>query len=110
MPHLRAVPATAVGALDPAGENADAAPAVGAWTPCHHKGLYHLEGFPVDDGFVVVSYIVLRDLALVNLFLLCEEVDRVGLLKESVALVDAGVFPFGVLLDKGAVVADLGGE
>lgn len=36
---------------------------------------------------MVVPDVVLRDLALVDLFLLCEEVDRVGLLKEGVALV-----------------------
>ena len=87
VPHLRAIPAAAVGALDPAGENADATPAVGAWTPCHHKGLHHLEGLPVDDGFVVIAHIVLRNLALVDLFLLGEEVDCVGLLQEGVALV-----------------------
>ena len=85
VPHLRAVPSAAVGALDPAGENADATPAVGAWTTCHHKGLHHLEGFPVDDGFVVIAHVVLRYLTLVDLFLLGAEVDRIGLLQEGVA-------------------------
>lgn len=87
VPHLRTVPAAAVGAHDPARENADAAPAVIALRPGRHQRLHHLESLTVDDGLVIVPNVVLRDLALVGLFLLCEEIDRVGLLKERVALV-----------------------
>lgn len=87
MPHLRTVPAAAVGAHDPARENADAAPAVISLRPGRHQRLHHLESLTVDDGLVIVPNVVLRDLALVGLFLLCEEIDRLGLLKERVALV-----------------------
>ena len=63
--------------------------AVSAFTgfPAFQLPLYLLEHILADDGFVVVLNIVLRDFTLVDLFLFGEEVHRVGLLKECIALV-----------------------
>lgn len=42
-----------------------------------HFPLHHLEHFRVDDGFMVVLDIVLRDFAFVDLGLLGQEIDGV---------------------------------
>lgn len=68
---------------------------------CHFP-LHHLEHFRVDDGFVVILDIVLRDFTLVDLGLLGQEIDGVAFLKERIALVlliaedtlDGGNVPF----------------
>ena len=68
---------------------------------CHFP-LHHLEHFRVDDGFVVILDIVLRDFTLVDLGLLGQEIDGVAFLKERIALVlliaedtlDGGNAPF----------------
>ena len=77
VPDLWTVPAATVGALDLAGENADRTQAVLALLAGSHQRLDHLEGFRRYDGFVVVTHIVLRDLALVHFLFLGEEVDGV---------------------------------
>ena len=87
VPDLRPVPAAAVAALDLAGENTDRALAVPALFAGGHQGLHHLEGLRIDNGLVVVLDVVLRDFALVGLFLLGQEVDREGLLQQRIALV-----------------------
>ena len=66
VPDLWTVPAATVGALDLAGENADRTQAVLALLAGSHQRLDHLEGFRRYDGFVVVTHIVLWDLALVH--------------------------------------------
>ena len=48
---------------------------------------YLLKYLRADDGFVIAFHIILRNFSLVDLFLLGEEVHRVGLLKKRVALV-----------------------
>lgn len=87
VPDLRPIPTSAVAALDLAGENADRALAVPAFFAGGHQGLHHLECLRIDNGLVVVLDIVLRDFALVGLFLLGQEVDREGLLQQRIALV-----------------------
>ena len=80
VPDLRPVPAAAVAALDLAGKDADRALAVPAlFTGCH-QGLHHLEGLWIDNGLMIILDIVLRDFALIGLFLLGQEVDCEGLL------------------------------
>ena len=67
-----------------------------------HFPLHHLEHFRVDDGFMVVLDIVLRDFAFVDLGLLGQEIDGVAFLKERIAFVlliaedalDGGDAPF----------------
>ena len=67
-----------------------------------HFPLHHLEHFWVDDGFMVVLDIVLRDFAFVDLGLLGQEIDGVAFLKECIAFVlliaedtfDGGNAPF----------------
>ena len=55
--------------------------------PAFQFPLYLLEYIRADNGFMVAFHIVLRDFALIGLFLLGEEVNRVGLLQERNALV-----------------------
>lgn len=55
--------------------------------PAFQFPLYLLEYIRADNGFMVAFHIVLRDFALIGLFLLGEEVNRVGLLQERIALV-----------------------
>lgn len=67
-----------------------------------HFPLHHLEHFRVDDGFMVVLDIVLRDFAFIDLGLLCQEIDGVAFLKERITFVfliaedtfDGGNAPF----------------
>lgn len=87
VPDLRPIPAAAVAALDLAGEDTDRALAVPAFGAGGHQGLHHLEGLWIDNGLMIVFDIVLRDFALVGLFLLGQEVDREGLLQQRIALV-----------------------
>ena len=58
----------------------DAAVPSFALFPSFQFPLYLLEHIRADDGFVVAFHIVLRDFTLIGLFLLGEEVNRVGLL------------------------------
>ena len=67
-----------------------------------HFPLNHLEYFRVDDGFMVILDIVLRDFAFIDLGLLGQEIDGVAFLKERIAFVlliaedtfDGGNAPF----------------
>lgn len=45
-----------------------------------HFPLHHIEYFRVNDGFVIILDIVLRNLAFIDLCLFGQEVDGVGLL------------------------------
>lgn len=64
--------------------------------------LHHLEHFRVDDGFMVILDIVLRDFAFVDLGLLGQEINGVAFLKERITFVllvaedtfDCGDAPF----------------
>ena len=55
--------------------------------PAFQFPLYLFEHIRADDGFVVAFHIVLRNFTLIDLFLLGEEVNRIGLLQERIALV-----------------------
>lgn len=67
-----------------------------------HFPLHHLKHFRVDDGFMVILDVVLRDFAFVDLGLLGQEIDGVAFLKERIAFVlliaedtfDGGDAPF----------------
>ena len=87
VPDLRSVPATTIGALDFAGENADRTQAVLTLLAGSHQSLDHLEGFRGYDSFVVVAHIVLRYLALIHFLFLGEEVNGVTLLQERITFV-----------------------
>ena len=80
VPDLRPVPAAAIAALNLTGKNADRALAVPALFAGGHQGLHHLEGLWIDNGLMIILDIVLRDFALIGLFLLGQEVDCEGLL------------------------------
>ena len=62
--------------------------------------LHHLKHVRVDDCFVVAFDVVLRNLALVDLRFLGQEIDRVGLLQQGVALV------FLIAIDKVLMICD----
>ena len=87
VPGLGAVPATADSAFYPAGEKVDAAVPSSALLSLFQLTLHHLENLRLDNRLVVSLDVVLRDLALVDLLLFGEKVDRVAFLKERVALV-----------------------
>ena len=87
MPHLGAVPASAVAAHDFAGEDADGAEPVLTRRSSGQFGLNQGKGLLVDDGCMIVLDVVLRHLAVVLLFLLCQKVRRVNLLQQRIALV-----------------------
>lgn len=67
-----------------------------------HFPLHHLKHFRVDDGFMVILDVVLRDFAFVDLGLLGQEIDGVAFLKERITFVlliaedtfDGGDAPF----------------
>ena len=87
MPYLRAVPALAVAAFYFAGKDAYAALAVRPRLPDSHLLLHRLEHGRVYDGVMVILHIILRDLALVDLFLFGKEIHRVHFLQERVPFV-----------------------
>ena len=80
----------------------DSAVVLFALTSLGHFPLHHLEYFRVDDGFMVIFDIVLRDFAFVDLGLLGQEIDSIAFLKERIAFVflvakdafDGGDAPF----------------
>ena len=74
VPYLRAVPTSAFAAFDLGGKHTHAAVAVLILHPPRHLRLDIVEGGRIDDGFVVALHIVLRDLPLVFLEFLGEEV------------------------------------
>src|SRR5699024_4437263 len=87
MPDLRAVPLTALSTTYLAGEKVDTAVPAPTLLSTLQFLLNQFKHLRLNDSFVVALHIVLRDLALVDLFLLCEEVHRVALLQERIALV-----------------------
>ena len=52
-----------------------------------HLSLYHLEYVWVDDGFMISLDVVLRNLTLVDLCLLGQEIDGVGFLQQGITFV-----------------------
>ena len=58
----------------------DAAVVLFASAAFSHFPLHHIEYFRVNDGFVIILDIVLRNLAFIDLCLFGQEVDGVGLL------------------------------
>lgn len=87
MPHLGAVPASAVATFYFAGEDAHAALPVRPRLPDGHLLLHRLKYGRLYDGIVVVFHIILRDFALVDLFLFGEEIYRVHFLEERIPFV-----------------------
>lgn len=86
VPGFGAVPASALATADFAGEKVDTASSAALAAPFHFL-LHHLEYFWADDCLMVTFHIVLRYLALVDLFLLGEEIHRVALLQKRIAFV-----------------------
>ena len=104
MPDLRSVPAAAFAAFDLGGEGVDSAVVFLTPATAFHLALNHLEYVWVDDGFMVSLNVVLRNLALVDLCLLGQEIDSVGFLQQGITFVflvpqdalDRGGAPFGL--------------
>ena len=86
VPDLCAIPAAALTAFHLAGEYAHPAiaPAGAALLQLH---LHHIENDWLDDGFMVILDIVLRNFAFILLLLFGKEIDREALLQERIALV-----------------------
>ena len=87
VPGLGAVPLAALTAAYLAGEKVYTAVPPSALFPALKFLLYQFKHLRADDGFVVAFDVVLRNLALVDLCLLGQEVDRVGFLQQGVTLV-----------------------
>ena len=99
---LGAVPAATISTLVFPGEKVDSAVPVPALGASGHLALHHLEGLRIDDGLVVAFNVILRNLALVGLRLLGQEIHSVTLLQQGITLVllvhedafDRGLVPF----------------
>ena len=87
MPDLRAVPASALSTFYLAGENMNPTVAVSAGASALQFILNLIEDLRIDDGFVILFDIVLRDLTFIDFCLFGQEVDDEGLLQECVTLV-----------------------
>ena len=87
MPDLRAVPASALSAFYLTGENMNATVAVSAGAAALQFILDLIEDLRIDDCFVVLFNIVLRDLTFIDFCFLSQEVNGEGLLQECVTLV-----------------------
>src|SRR5699024_2194885 len=87
MPDLRTVPLAALSAAYLTGEKMDAAVSPTAAFSTLQFLLNQLKHLRLNDGFMVALHIVLRDLALVDLFLFGEEIHRVALLQERITFV-----------------------
>ena len=80
MPDLGPVPASALAALDFAGEDGYAAVTSPAFTPPLDFFLYPVEDLRADDGFVVIFHIVLRHFPFIRFRFFGQEVDGEPLL------------------------------
>lgn len=87
MPDLGPVPASALAALDFAGEDGYAAVTSPAFTPPLDFFLYPVEDLRADDGFVVIFHIVLRHFPFIRFRFFGQEVDGEPLLQQGIALV-----------------------
>lgn len=79
VPDLRAEVVTAVAADQATGKNGLSAVATAQRLSPGHLFLHPVEQERVDDCFVTVLHIILRRLALIDLPLFCEEIDREAL-------------------------------
>ena len=103
VPYLGTVEVTAVAANDAGRNNALTAVSSAQGLPALELRLDGLEFFWSDDGRMTVLNIILWDLALVDLLLFSQKVNRVLLLEEGIAFVlfvgedafDGGGRPFG---------------
>lgn len=75
MPHLGPVPASALAALDFAGEDGDAAVTAPPVTPPLDFFLHLVENLRADDGFVVIFHIVLWHFPFIHFRFFGQEVD-----------------------------------
>ena len=87
MPYLGPVPASALAALDFAGEDGYAAVTSPAFTPPVDFFLHPVEDLRADDGFVVIFHIVLRHFPFIRFRFFGQEVDGEPLLQQGIALV-----------------------
>lgn len=87
MPDLGPVPASALAALDFAGEDGYAAVTSPAFTPPLDFFLHPVEDLRADDGFVVIFHIVLRHFPFICFRFFGQEVDGEPLLQQGIALV-----------------------
>lgn len=86
VPGFGAVPASAFATANFAGEKVDTASSTALAAPFHFL-LNHLEYLWGNDGFVVALHIILRNFALVDLFLFGEEINRIAFLKKCITLI-----------------------
>lgn len=108
VPDLGSEEASALAALDFAGENAHSAVSAALPLAPRHLRLHHLEGFRGDDGGMALLNEVAGDLPSVLHHLLCEEVRREGLLDAGAPRVllvgedsvDGGGVPLGFARDR----------
>lgn len=87
MPDLGPVPASALAALDFAGEDGYAAVTSPAFTPPLDFFLYPVEDLRADDGFVVIFHIVLRHFPFIRFRFFGQEVDGEPLLVKIKAFI-----------------------
>ena len=80
MPDIWAVPASAAAAFYLSGEDVYSTVVFLASTSLQYLTLDHLEHFRLDNGFVVILYIVLWNFSLIDFGLLGKKVSGVGLL------------------------------
>ena len=102
VPDLGAVPASAAAAFDFGGKGVSTAMVLFAPATLLDFTLHHLEHVRLDDGLVVIFYIILWDFTLVDLGLFGQVVEGVGFLEQCITLVflvaedafDGGLAPF----------------
>lgn len=84
MPDLGTVPLSALSAAYLAGEKVDTAVRAPTLLSALQFLLNQFKHLRLNDGLVISLHIVLRDFALVDLFLLGEEIIRIALLQERI--------------------------
>lgn len=87
MPYLGPIPASALAALDFAGEDGYAAVTFFPFTPPLDFLLYPIEYLRADDSFMVMFHIVLRHFPFIRFHFFGQEVDGKPLLQQDIALV-----------------------
>jgi len=118
VPDLRAVPATALTAFYLAGEKVNAAVVAAVLPTPRQLALYHIENLRLDNSLMVILDVILRNLALVELFLFREEIDGVALLKQRIAAIQqwlkdvykwpsVATYMFAILKETGKTLSEI---
>ena len=87
MPELRAIKATALRAVNGAGEHPNSTVTICTRLTKRKLTLHHVEYFRSNDGLMVPFDVVLLDFAVVAALLLGQEIHCIGFLQQRVTLV-----------------------